>query len=141
MRDLLNKINPKPAINPQTSAVNAAIVGAIIDRQGFDSVTYLLAFGALFAGSSFAVTMEHGDDAALADTAAVAAADLVGTLALAGGTQAGGLANTAKKVAYVGAKRYTRLTITPAANGATSVLSASAILGHASQMPTANPPV
>lgn len=140
MRDLLNKINPKPAINPQTSATNAAVVGAIIDRQGFDSVTYLIHYGALFAGSSFAVTMDHGDDAALADAAAVAATDLIGTLALAGGTQAGGLPNTTKKVGYVGAKRYTRITITPAANGATSVLSAAAVLAHASQQPTANPP-
>lgn len=141
MKDLHNSINPKPSINPQTSATNAAIVGAIIDRQGYDSVSYLIHYGALFAGSSFAVTMEHGDDPALADTAAVAAADLIGTLALAGGTQAGGLANTTKKVGYKGSKRYTRLTVTPSANGATSVLSAAAVLAHASQKPTANPPV
>src|SRR5690349_15261567 len=130
MKDLFNVTNPKPAINPQTSAVNTAIVGAIIDRQGYESVTYMLHYGALFDGSSFAVTMEHGDDPALADTSAVTANDIIGTLALAGGTQAGGLANTTRKVAYVGARRYTRITITPAANGATSVLSAAAILGH-----------
>lgn len=140
MKDLMNVMNPRPAINPASSTTNAAIVGAIIDRQGFESVTYAIHYGALFAGSSFAVTMDHGDDPALADAAAVGAADLIGTLALAGGTQAGGLPNTTKKVAYIGAKRYTRLTITPAANGATSFHSAMAVLGHPAIAPTANPP-
>lgn len=141
MRDLMDLVNPKVAISPKSDAtVATAIVGNIIDRQGYDSLYYEIAYGALFAGSSFVVSMEHGDDPALADTAAVAAPDLLGTLALAGGTQAGGLPNTVKKVGYVGAKRYTRLTITPAAGGATSFLSALAVLGHASVQATTNPP-
>lgn len=142
MRDIMDFLNPRIAISPKSDATVATpIVGAIIDRQGFDSLYYEIAYGALFAGSSFAVSMEHGDDPALADTAAVAATDLNGTLALAGGTQAGGLPNTVKKVGYVGAKRYTRLTVTPAAGGATSFLSAIAVFGHAAQQPTVNPPV
>ena len=141
MKDLFNYINPLNAIAPQSSAVNTAIVGGIIDRQGFDSITYVLHYGALFAGSSFAVTLEHGDDPALADTAAPSATtDLIGTLAGAGGTQAGGLANSTRKIAYIGSKRYTRITITPSANGATSFVACQVIKGNAFQVPTANPP-
>jgi hypothetical protein len=54
---------------------------------------------------TFAVTIEHGDDPALADTAQVAATDIIGTLALAGGNFAADL--VCKKIGYIGSKRYT----------------------------------
>jgi len=140
MKDLCNVVNPLNAVAPQSTAVNTAIVSGILDRQGFESLTFLLHYGALFAGSSFAVTLEHGNDPALADTAAPATTDLIGTLANAGGTQAGGLANTTRKIGYIGNKRYLRITITPSANGATSFVACQILKGHPNVAPTANPP-
>ena len=136
MKDSTNVLNPLNAIAPQSSTTNAAIVSGIIDRQGFESVMFLLHYGALFAGSSFAVTLEHGNDPALADTSAPAATDLIGTLANAGGTQAGGLANSTRKIGYIGNKRYTRITITPSGNGATSFHGVSVVKGHPNIAPT-----
>lgn len=141
MKDLMNRVNPRRAIAPQVvTNSNAAVVGAIIDRQNFESLTYVVALGALGAGTSGVVTMEHGDDPALADTAPVAATDLIGTLALASFVAAD--ANATKKVGYIGSKRYSRITITPAGNGAASMAFAvAAVMGHANMVPTVNPPV
>ena len=85
MRDQMSLIQPKVAIAPQTQTnSSSAIVGEIIDRAGFESLTFVISAGTMTdANATFAVTMEHGDDSGLSDTAAVAAPDLVGTLALA----------------------------------------------------------
>ncbi len=141
MRDQLNSINPKRAISPvATAADNTAVVSQIIDRQGADSLTFLILTGSLpDADATFAVTMEHGDAANLSDTAAVPAADIVGTLALAGFTFAAD--DSVRKVGYLGSKRYVRLTITPSANTSASLVAAVALLGNLSLLPAANPPV
>lgn len=152
MKDLLNEIDCKVSVVPvvQTNS-SAAIVGEIIDRDGFESVTHVIATGVLTdADATFAVTMEQGDDPALADTTAVVAADLIGE----GGSVSTGvtaaLTNAAftfaadkkcRKLGYRGNKRYTRITITPTNNDAGAApVSAVAILGHPHQKPTANPP-
>ena len=140
MKDLLNLVHPVRGISPVSVADNTAVVGAIVDRQGFESLTFLIAMGSIAdADATFAVSLEHGNAADLSDTAAVTSADLVGTRALAGFTFADD--NETRKVGYVGAKRYTRLTITPTGNAAAALVSAIALLGHPAQVPTANPPV
>jgi len=83
--------------------------------------------------------MDHGDASNLSDAAAVPAASLVGTLALAGFTFADD--GETRKVGYVGEKRYVRLTITPSANAGAAPMSVVALLGNPSQVATANPPV
>lgn len=140
MKDLMNRVNPRRAIAPVVvTNSNAAQVGQIIDRQGFESLTLLIMLGALGAGTSGAVSIEHGDDPALADTAPVGVNDLIGTLALASFVAAD--ANGCKKVGYIGSKRYIRVTVTPAGNGAASIAFAvAALMGHANMVPTTNPP-
>ena len=64
-------------------------------------------------------------------------ADLLGTAALAGFTFADD--NATRKIGYKGAKRYVRLTITPANNASAALFGAVAILGHAQLAPTSNP--
>ena len=117
MRDMHSTIAVRPVLAPLAAAItnDTAQVGAIIDRQGFNSLTYVIATGTLAdAGATFTVTMDHGNDPALSDAAAVTASDLVGTLA------ATSFAETAdgvcRKLGYIGNKRYSRLTITPAGN-------------------------
>lgn len=140
MKDLMNKIHVLRAISPVSVADNTAQVSQIIDRHGYESVTFAIATGSLAdADATFTVLVEEGDAANLSDAAAVADADLLGTEALAGFTF--GDDDETRKIGYIGSKRYTRLTITPAANAAAAVIAAVAILGHPQIVPTPNPPV
>lgn len=140
MRDLCNNINVKRCISPAAATTdNTAWVGQIIDHQGADSVTYLIAIGALAdADATFAVLLEHGDAANLSDAAAVADALLIGTEALAGFQFDDD--NEVRKLGYKGSKRYSRLTVTPANNTGNAFVSAVAVLGHLNVAPAANPP-
>lgn len=140
MEDMHNNIMPKRVISPVALADNTAVVGQIIDRQGYEKLEYIIATGALpDADATFTVLLEEGDAANLSDAAAVADADLLGTEALASFTFADD--NKVFKLGYVGNKRYSRLTITPAnlAAGA-ELICAIAILGDPMNAPTANPP-
>lgn len=126
MQDIHNTTRFVVAVNPQTvTNSNAAVVGAIIDTAGYDSVEFAIAAGVLGAGTGITPSFEYGDDPALADTAVIPAAELLGTIALATHSQAGGTASTVKKIGYLARtlpqKRYLRLTLTPSGNAAASV--------------------
>lgn len=140
MQDLMNNIHVARAISPVSVADTTAQVGQIIDRQGYESVTYAIAVGSVTdADATFTVLLEEGDQSDLSDAAAVADADLIGTEVLAGFQFDDD--DETRKLGYKGNKRYTRLTITPVANASAALLSAVAILGHPALAPTANPPV
>ena len=139
MKDLASNIDVKRVISPVSVADNTAQVGQIIDRRGFDSVTFLIATGSVAdADTTFTVLLEESDDSGMSGGNAVADADLIGTEALAGFQFDDD--NECRKLGYVGNKRYLRLTITPANNASAAILAAVAVLGHPSLAPTANPP-
>jgi hypothetical protein len=139
MKDLMNRIDVKRVLSPVSVADNTAQVGQIIDRKGYHSLTYLIATGSIAdADATFTVLLEEGDAANLSDAAAVADADLIGTEVLAGFQFDDD--NECRKLGYKGAKRYTRLTITPVNNASAALLSAVAVLGSPASSPTANPP-
>lgn len=141
MRDLMNNIHTVTAIPPIAARTdNTAIVSAIIDLKGYDSAAFVILIGTnTDVNATFAVTMDEGDASDLTGSNAVAAADLVGTLALAG-YQFDDDTET-RKIGYVGSKRYIRLTITPSGNDSGNIfVAAIAILGDPSRAPTANPP-
>lgn len=140
-RDLMNSIHIVPAITPAAARTdNTAIVSAIIDTLGYDSLTWAIVAGTnTDANATFAVTMDHGDVSNLSDAASVPTASIVGALALTGFQFDDD--GEARKVGYVGSKRYVRLTITPTGNDSGNIfVAAAAILGHPQQGPTANPP-
>ncbi|HYF87421.1 hypothetical protein [Azospirillum sp.] len=142
MRDLMNHIHPLRAISPQAAGTdNTAFVSQIIDVQGFDSLTFVILSGALTdTNATFAVLVEHGDDAALSDAMAVPDDNLLGTEVLADMTYADD--SETRKIGYLGSKRYVRLTVTPSGNDSGNVyLAAIAVLGHPQLVPTPNPPV
>lgn len=141
MRDLMNNIHPIVAIAPAAAVTdNTAFVSAIIDRKGYESLTFLLVTGTdADADATFTVLIEDGDVANLSDNSAVDDSQLVGTEVLASYTFADD-AET-RKIGYVGDKRYVRMTVTPAANTGNAFLAAIALLGHPSLVPTPNPPV
>jgi hypothetical protein len=140
MKDLHNNVHVKRVLSPVSVADTTAQVGQIIDRQGYESLEYVIATGSIAdADATFTVLLEEGDDSSLTDAAAVADADLLGTEALAAFQFDDD--NEVRKLGYKGVKRYTRLTITPVGNASAALLSAVAILGHPANAPTANPPV
>lgn len=138
--DLHNNIHIKRAISPVSVADTTAQVSEIIDRQGYGSLEFVIATGSIAdADATFTVLVEEGDAANMSDAAAVADADLLGTEALAAFQFDDD--NEVRKIGYKGIKRYVRLTITPVANASAALLSAVAVLGSPSILPTANPPV
>ncbi|MBN9430719.1 MAG: hypothetical protein J0H09_29860 [Burkholderiales bacterium] len=142
MKDLASNVNPKRVISPVSTSSDSAVVGQIIDRAGFDSLTYVIAAGSIGdADVTFAVLLEESDASNMDGASAVDDKDLIGTEALAAFKFDSD--DQVRKLGYVGSKRYTRLTITPAGNSGTpsaALLSAVAILGHPALAPTANPP-
>lgn len=135
MRDMYNNILVKRVISAVTQTNDStAIVGQVIDSQGFDSLLYAISTGGLTdANATFAVLLEESDTSGGVYTA-VADADMLGTEALAGFQFDDD--NEVRKLGYIGSKRYTRLTITPTGNdsGAAPVC-AMAMLGHANLKP------
>lgn len=139
MKDLMNNVHVARVLSPVSVADTTAQVGQIIDKKGFESLTYLIATGSIAdADATFTVLLEEGAAADLSDAAAVADADLLGTEALAAFQFDDD--NEVRKLGYIGSKRYTRLTITPVGNASAALLSAVAVLGHPQIAPTANPP-
>lgn len=140
MRDQANHIQVKRVISSTRVADDTAQVGQIIDRQGYESLTYLINIGTLAdANATFAVLLEEGDAANLSDAAAVADADMISqTVGTAPETAAAFQFdddNEVRKLGYIGAKRYTRLTITPSGNGGDADIGAVALLSRPEQMP------
>lgn len=139
MRDQANNLNIKPVIAPaaNTDLGTTPLVGAIIDRQGYESLTYAIQTGALTdANATYAVLLEESDAANMDGGNEVADAHLIGTEAAAGFTFAND--GVTRKLGYVGNKRYTRLTVTPAgADSGNSPIAAVAILGNAHTRPVA----
>lgn len=134
MRDLYNHLTIRRAISPVSVADNTAQVSQIIDRQGFDSLVFAIATGSLAdADVTFALLVEDGDNSSLTDAAAVADAELNGTEAAQAFQYDDD--NETRKIGYIGAKRYVRLTITPSANASAALVAAVAILGNASLQP------
>jgi len=135
MRDLASNIAIRRAIAPVVAADNTAVVGQVVDGIGFGSVVYAIATGTLAdADATFTVLLEHSDDD---DSGFSAVPDeyLIGTEAAAGFAFDDD-AET-RKLGYVGDKRYTRLTITPAGNSGNAPLAAVAVLGHPRSAPVA----
>nr|WP_298689662.1 hypothetical protein [uncultured Dongia sp.] len=137
-KDLATTVHPKRCISPISVSDNTAQVGQVIDRLGYDSLTYLIAAGSLAdADALFTVLLEESDLSGSGFTA-VADEHLIGTEALASFQFDDD--NEPRKLGYIGNKQYSRLTITPSGNASAAVVSAIALLGHPREMPTANPP-
>ena len=142
MRDTLNSLAFRPALGPVVASDNTAIVGNVIDRLGFDSLTFAIQTGTLVdADATFAVLVEHGDAANFSDAAAVADVDLItqtpGTAPEAAASFTFAEDGVTRKIGYIGGKRYVRLTITPSGNSGNAPLAAIAVLGHAALRPAA----
>lgn len=137
LRDLHHNIEVKKVVSPQSTSDNTAIVGTVIDSAGYGAVEYVILTGAQADNNAtFTVLLEDCDEVACDTTnAAVADANLFGTEAAASWTT-DVYANTVFLLGYKGTKRYTRMTITPAANTGANFLGVTAILGYPKVSPT-----
>lgn len=135
MRDQANDMTFAQLFPPKAAVTdNTAQVSNIIDTFGYNSLTLVLDAGTLTdADATFALTLEHGDDSGLSDTAVPASTDLIGTLANASFQFDSD--NKCRKVGYIGAKRYVRATVTPTANTGNLFLAGIAVLGNPKSAP------
>jgi len=134
MHDLHHNAKIKPAISPQVGTDDTPFVSTIIDRANAETVEFAIATGTLAdADVTATVLVEEGDAANLSDAAAVADDDLLGTEAGAAISFADD--DEARKIGYIGAKRYVRLTVTPANNTGNFAISAVAILSGLRDVP------
>jgi hypothetical protein len=145
MREKTTTTLLKLALSPRRVNNDTAQVGTIIDTQGWESVTFHLAIGQVVdADATFAVLLEEGDNVALADAAPVADADMVSqTEGIAPEVAAAwnfGDDGEVRKLGYVGAKRYVRLTVTPTGNTGDADFGAGCRLGSPQQAPVVQTP-
>lgn len=139
-KDLMNNVHPVVAIAPVVVADGTNQVSASIDTLGYESVTFIIALGTLAdADATWIPVVKEGDSATQNTHTAVADADLIGTEALAGFTFAND--GACRKIGYKGGRRYVSIEIDDVvANTGSAPMCVIALLGHARNKPTANPP-
>lgn len=140
MQDLMNDIHPVVALAPVVVTDGTAQISAVIDRSGYDSLTFVIMTGTLAdTDAVWDVTVKEGDDTTQGNHTAAADVDLIGTEALAGFTFADD--GECRKIGYKGGKRYVSIEIDDStANTGNAPMAVLAILGNPASRPTANPP-
>lgn len=133
VRDLHHSVKASPAINPAAAITgNGDTNSAWIDTQGFGSTEFVFQSGVITDGT-FATKLQDADAANQSDVADVAAAGLLGSApAFAVDDD-----NKAKRVGYIGTKRYVRAVVTQAGATSGGFLAATCVQGHPWSMPVA----
>jgi len=138
--DLKNNIKTMIGISPvAVGTTGTGQTGKVIDRAGYESVTFVNSFGAITAtNATLVVTVFEGDTTGTLTS--VADADLIGTEAAAGVAAAtprasGTTMRVVKTIGYKGVKRYVRCNIRSTVT-AGPVISSVAVLGHPRVKPT-----
>lgn len=141
--DLHNNVKQVLAIIPAAIGANATKTGAIIDRQGYGGVEFLVSYGSVTTtGTIVTLVLKEGDVTGTLTSAADA--DLLGTEVLASllaatPRTAGTTKEVSKRLGYKGTKRYVQLSAVQ--TGVTSVgcVSATALLFNPALAPVSNP--
>lgn len=122
-RDLHDNILTSRAISPVAAVTdNTAYVSEILDTANYSQHEFVALAGSIAdVDVTFTVLVEEGNASNLSDNSAVADADLLG---LEAGMLLFSSDNKTSKIGYIGAKRYIRVTITPAANSGNIFLAA-----------------
>lgn len=123
---------------------NTAVVSPIVDRLGFDSLTFFIVTGTLAdADATFTVLVEDSDASNFSPAASVVDGDLVPADPASASTPEEQASFTfaadgaARKIGYRGTKRYVRLTVTPANNTGAAPIGIVPVLGAPAHAPTA----
>lgn len=139
-REIHNQLHFIPLFEPKAATTdNTPWVSSIIDVSGYNAAEFVIETGTLTdADATFAVTITESDASNMAGATAVAASQLVGTLAQASFDFSTDV--KARKIGYIGLRRYVQVTVTPAANTGNVFLGGFAVLGYGAVTPTPNPP-
>lgn len=127
---------------PAALAATSGNSGKVIDRANYGSLDFVIFYGTRTATSStFTPTIMEGS--ATGTLTSAADADLVGTEALAAlaattPLTSGVAKNVAKKIGYIGSKRYVTVRMAATVTGAT-IVGVVAVLGSPRKPPIANP--
>jgi hypothetical protein len=137
---MANNVQVKRVISPVSVSDNTAQVGQIIDHLGYESAVYFINLGSIAdADMTATVLLEESDASDMTGADAVADADMIsqtpGTAPEAAAAFQFDSDNQVRKLGYIGFRRYTRLTITPASNASAALLSAACVLGNPSSAP------
>lgn len=144
MRDLHSVILPKQVLPPAAAGTTGTgRTGKIIDRQGFDSVEYIIDYGSVTATNATITPTLFECDTTGGSFTSVADGDMLpssggqeaaAALAAAATRTSGASKNVSKKLGYVGSKRYTQLKLVPTVTAA-AICGATAILGNPASAP------
>lgn len=140
--DLHSNIKQRLAIIPAAIGANATKTGAIIDRQGYGGVEFVIDYGSVTTtGSIVTLVMKEGD--VTGTLTSVADDDLLGTEALAsllaGARTAGTGKEVSKRIGYKGSKRYVQLNAVQTGTTSVGAISATAVLFNPEVAPVSNP--
>jgi len=130
--DLHSNIDDRVALTNQEITSDTTTVGEIIDTSGFESIEFIIQSGTITDGA-YALLLEEGDDAALADAAVLSSELTLGSLT--GFVAADD--DVTKRVGSIGKDRYQRLSIVSTSTTSGGFFSAISVLGHPHSGPVA----
>jgi len=141
--DMHNNVRTFRVVAPIAIGANATVSGKVLDRRDYQSVEFVLSYGAVTTtGSVVTPVVKEGD--VTGTMTSVADADLLGTEALAALTATTPRTDDVSKnfttrIGYKGTKRY--VTVDMVKTGTTSVgcMAVTAVMGSPSLRPTTNP--
>jgi hypothetical protein len=141
MKDLHNNIKVLTAIKPvAVGTTGTGQTGKIIDRRGYQSVEFLISYGAITATNAvFTPTMKEGD--VTGTMTSVADGDLLGSesgAGIAASTPRASGSNmvVTKRIGYRGMKRYVQINVKSTVTAAV-IIAAQAVLGNPEVSPVA----
>jgi len=120
------------AFNSQAVSTDTTTAGNIIDTMTFEALEFIFQSGTITDGT-YTVSLEEGDDAALADAAAVSADETLGSISFVAADD-----NTAKRIGYIGKKRYVRASVVSTGTSTGGTLAGSVIRVFPMHQPTPN---
>lgn len=128
----------KPSTAPAAAVTgNGSTVGATIDTQGYESLTFVVSTGVVTDGT-FAGAVYGGNASNMSDEVQLTGTDLIGSDIAIATTDDGVCERVGVNIAKV-AKRYYRLKLTQAGATSGGFVSAQAILGNPRFLPTSTP--
>lgn len=138
-RDLHHNIDTARVLDPAgAGAANVGRTSQAIDRRGYGSIEFVIAYASLASDAAVAVRVLEGDTATGTFTSVVDD-DLLGTEAAAGlgtGARTSGVNHLCvKRIGYMGYSRFVKLALVPTVSGV-PVASAVAVLGAPQIKPT-----
>jgi hypothetical protein len=110
VKDIRSHAQSNVALSANIST-NTTTNGAILDTANFELGLMFTLMASAYTDGTYDVTIEHGNDPALADAAALSSDNLIGTLANMQLTAVSASGAKLKTIGVFGNKRYVRLNI------------------------------